>query len=257
MATSGHAMVDIDGTEAGGGTPMRPPVPYVLDFKDLPYSVKKRREPGCLPSCPNNRLASADTPTSHAGNMKTLLDGISGEAQDRELFGVMGASGSGKSTLLDVLAGQCDAQQQAADAGRPASPDAHHARDAAEFRLPRLLPTDRKRARMDALVNQLGLARTAETIICDEGHRGVSGDERRHMLIGTNIIHDPILLFLNEPTSGLDSASTFMVVQVLRHIARSGSVVVMTIHQSNARILSMLDGNSSDAKGIEDIERML
>jgi ABC-type multidrug transport system permease subunit len=58
--------------------------------------------------------------------------------------------------------------------------------------------------------------------------------------IGTDIIHDPILLFLDEPTSGLDSASAFMVVDVLRRIAQSGSVVVMTIHQPSARILDRL-----------------
>ncbi|TVU13603.1 hypothetical protein EJB05_40329, partial [Eragrostis curvula] len=59
--------------------------------------------------------------------------------------------------------------------------------------------------------------------------REVSGGERRSVSIGTDIIHDPILLFLDEPTSRLDSASAFMVVQLLRHIVQSGSVVIMII----------------------------
>ncbi|KAL6644844.1 hypothetical protein ACP70R_016452 [Stipagrostis hirtigluma subsp. patula] len=79
------------------------------------------------------------------------------------------------------------------------------------------------------------------TIIGDEGHRGVSGGERRRVSIGVDIIHDPIVLFLDEPTSGLDSTSAFMVVKVLQRIAQSGSVVVMSIHQPSYRILGLLD----------------
>ncbi|CAN6331211.1 unnamed protein product [Urochloa humidicola] len=273
MANSGHAVVDIDEAAGGGesgGQSMRPPaltpVPYVLNFADLSYSVKKGGGLGCLPSRPSNRLASADAPAAGpAGNTKTLLDGISGEARDGELFAVMGASGSGKSTLVDALAGRI--ARESLRGGVTLNGEPLHGRRlraisayvmqddllypmltvretllfAAEFRLPRALPPERKRARVDALVDQLGLSRAADTIIGDEGHRGVSGGERRRVSIGTDIIHDPILLFLDEPTSGLDSASAFMVVQVLRRIAQSGSVVIMTIHQPSARILGILD----------------
>ncbi|CAL4903174.1 unnamed protein product [Urochloa decumbens] len=274
MANSGQAVVDIDeaaGGGEGGGQAMRspalPPVPYVLNFTDLSYSVKKSGGLGCLPSRPSNRLASsADLPAaSPAENTKTLLDGISGEARDGELFAVMGASGSGKSTLVDALAGRI--ARDSLRGGVTLNGEPLHGRRlraisayvmqddllypmltvretllfAAEFRLPRALSPERKRARVDALVDQLGLSRAADTIIGDEAHRGVSGGERRRVSIGTDIIHDPILLFLDEPTSGLDSASAFMVVQVLRRIAQSGSVVIMTIHQPSARILGILD----------------
>jgi ABC-type multidrug transport system permease subunit len=69
----------------------------------------------------------------------------------------------------------------------------------------------------------------------------VSGGERRRVSIGTDIVHDPILLFLDEPTSGLDSTSAFMVVKVLQRIARSGSIVIMSVHQPSYRILTVLD----------------
>jgi ABC-type multidrug transport system ATPase subunit/ABC-type multidrug transport system permease subunit len=268
MANSGQAVVDID--EAGGEAmrpPALPPVPYVLNFTDLSYSVKKGGGLlGCLPSRPSNRLASADAPPAEpAGSTKTLLDGISGEACAGELLAVMGASGSGKSTLVDALAGRIARESLHGSVTLNSEPlqgrrlraiSAYVMQDdllypmltvretlhfAAEFRLPRALSPDKKRARVDALIDQLGLARAADTIIGDEGHRGVSGGERRRVSIGTDIIHDPILLFLDEPTSGLDSASAFMVVQVLRRIAQSGSVVIMTIHQPSARILGILD----------------
>ncbi|KAK8961580.1 ABC transporter G family member 20 [Platanthera guangdongensis] len=95
---------------------------------------------------------------------------------------------------------------------------------AAEFRLPRTLSHSKKKIRVEALIDQLGLRRAAGTIIGDEGHRGVSGGERRRVSIGIDIIHDPIILFLDEPTSGLDSTSAFMVVKVLQRIAQSGSI---------------------------------
>jgi ABC-type glutathione transport system ATPase component len=186
MAMAAHTVVDIDADEA---TQKLAPVPYVLNFTELSYSVKKGGGLGCLP---RNRLAS----TSREGNVKTLLDGISGEARDGELLAVMGASGSGKSTLLDALAGRIPRDSLRGGATLNGEPlhgrrlraiSAYVMQDdllypmltvretllfAAEFRLPRSLPADRKRARVDALVDQLGLARAADTIIGDEGHRG-------------------------------------------------------------------------------------
>ncbi|KAF3333578.1 ABC transporter G family member 20-like protein [Carex littledalei] len=113
----------------------------------------------------------------------------------------------------------------------------------AKFRLPRTLSASKKKAhtRVQALIDQLGLCAAANAIIGDEGHRGVSRRECRRVSIGTDIIHDPILLFLDEPTLGLDSTSAFMVVKVLRCIALSGSVVIMSIHQPSYRILGLLD----------------
>jgi ABC-type multidrug transport system ATPase subunit len=197
--------------------------------------------------------------------MKTLLDNISGEAREGEIMAVLGASGSGKSTLIDALAnrivkeslhGSVTLNGESLDSNLLKVISAYVMQDdllypmltveetlmfAAEFRLPRSLPTKEKKKRVQALIDQLGLRNAANTIIGDEGHRGVSGGERRRVSIGVDIIHDPIVLFLDEPTSGLDSTSAFMVVKVLQRIAQSGSVVVMSIHQPSYRILGLLD----------------
>lgn len=61
------------------------------------------------------------------------------------------------------------------------------------------------------------------------------------MSIGIDIIHKPSLLFLDEPTSGLDSTSAFSVVEKVKDIAGSGSIVLMTIHQPSFRIQMLLD----------------
>lgn len=69
----------------------------------------------------------------------------------------------------------------------------------------------------------------------------MSGGERRRVSIGVDIIHGPSLLFLDEPTSGLDSTSAHSVIEKVHHIARSGSTVILTIHQPSWRIQSLLD----------------
>lgn len=61
------------------------------------------------------------------------------------------------------------------------------------------------------------------------------------MSIGVDIIHGPSLLFLDEPTSGLDSTSAQSVIEKVHHIARSGSTVILTIHQPSSRIQLLLD----------------
>ncbi|XP_051199922.1 ABC transporter G family member 5-like [Lolium perenne] len=241
-----------------------PAVHFVLAFHDLTYSVKRSRR-----SLYRSRVEASDTgmgvPHGEGGGMNTLLDGISGEAREGEIMAMLGASGAGKSTLIDALAnriqrgslrGAVTLNGDALDSRLLRVISAYVMQDdllypmltvtetlmySAEFRLPRSLSASKKRSRVEALIDQLGLRAAANTIIGDEGRRGVSGGERRRVSIGIDIVHDPIILFLDEPTSGLDSTSAFMVVKVLRRIARSGSVVVMSIHQPSYRILGLLD----------------
>ncbi|XP_057513207.1 ABC transporter G family member 20-like [Actinidia eriantha] len=228
--------------------------PFILSFNNLTYSVKVGRKM-TLPSC--FRPATEHT--------KTLLNDISGEAREGEIMAVLGASGSGKSTLIDALAyriskeslkGTVTLNGEVLGSKLIKLISAYVMQDdllfpmltveetlmfSAEFRLPRSLSASKKKARVQALIDQLGLRNASKTVIGDEGHRGVSGGERRRVSIGIDIIHDPIVLFLDEPTSGLDSTSAFMVVKVLQRIAQSGSIVIMSIHQPSYRILNLLD----------------
>ncbi|URE03351.1 ABC-2 type transporter [Musa troglodytarum] len=231
------AMGEFDG--AGGGGLASRPLPIVLTFTSLSYSA--------------------------FSGSKTLLDSISGEAREGEIFAVLGASGSGKSTLIDALAnriareslrGSITLNDEKLDDQLLKVISAYVMQDdllfpmltveetlmfSAEFRLPRSLSASKKKSRVQALIDQLGLRSSAKTIIGDEIHRGVSGGERRRVSIGIDIIHDPIILFLDEPTSGLDSTSAFMVTKVLQRIAHSGSIVIMSVHQPSYRILCLLD----------------
>ncbi|KAF5742634.1 putative ATP-binding cassette transporter [Tripterygium wilfordii] len=249
-------------------------LPFVLNFNNLTYSVMVRRKmklPGFLrPRRHHSGLGAATSAEPIGGESlftrsKTLLNDISGEARDGEILAVLGASGSGKSTLIDALAnriakgslkGTVSLNNEVLESRMLKVISAYVMQDdllfpmltveetlmfSAEFRLPRTLSKSKKKARVQALIDQLGLRNAAKTIIGDEGHRGVSGGERRRVSIGIDIIHDPILLFLDEPTSGLDSTSAFMVVKVLQRIAQSGSIVIMSVHQPSYRILGLLN----------------
>ncbi|CAI5490031.1 unnamed protein product [Closterium sp. Naga37s-1] len=113
----------------------------------------------------------------------------------------------------------------------------------AEMNLPsRLFSRREKEARVERLLEILGLSHVANTIIGDENRRGVSGGERKRVAIGAHIVHDPKILFLDEPTSGLDSTNACRVVNILHDIAvQSHSIVVMVLHQPSFRILELVD----------------
>ncbi|XP_050210787.1 ABC transporter G family member 6-like [Mercurialis annua] len=233
-------------------------VPLILSFNNLTYNVNVRNK---------MRLSSIFRGAHESGptTTQTLLNDISGEARNGEILAVLGASGSGKSTLIDALAnriakgslkGTITLNNEVLESRMLKVISAYVMQDdllfpmltveetlmfAAEFRLPRSLSKSKKKMRVQALIDQLGLQNAAKTVIGDEGHSGVSGGERRRVSIGIDIIHDPVVLFLDEPTSGLDSTSAFMVVKVLQKIAQTGSIVIMSVHQPSYRILKLFD----------------
>ncbi|KAJ9676761.1 hypothetical protein PVL29_021996 [Vitis rotundifolia] len=220
-----------------------------LEFSNLSYSVPKKQK------------KDGTTITKEV----YLLNDLSGQAVRGEIMAIMGPSGAGKSTFLDALAGRIargSLEGSVKINGKPVSASymkmvsSYVMQDdqlfpmltvfetlmfAAEVRLPPSISRSEKRKRVFELIEQLGLQSATHTYIGDEGRRGVSGGERRRVSIGIDIIHKPPLLFLDEPTSGLDSTSAYSVVEKVKDIARSGSIVLMTIHQPSFRIQMLLD----------------
>ncbi|XP_057865112.1 ABC transporter G family member STR2-like [Cryptomeria japonica] len=202
-----------------------------------------------------------------------LLHKISGHAPKGSVTAVMGPSGAGKSTFLDGLAGRIASgslQGRVSMEGRLMSPSlikrtsAYVMQDdrlfpmltvyetlmyAAEFRLGEEVSYSEKQARVEKLIEQLGLTNARNTYIGNEEVRGVSGGERRRVSIGVDMIHGPALLFLDEPTSGLDSSSAHSVIEKVHDVAMAGSVVILTIHQPSHRILTLLDNLFILARG--------
>lgn len=112
---------------------------------------------------------------------------------------------------------------------------------AAQLKLPQEISDASKRNRVDEVIGALNLQKCADSRIGGALTRGISGGEAKRVAIGIELLTEPQLLFLDEPTSGLDSSTSYDVVSVLKSIARSGRLVVCTIHQPSADTLMLFD----------------
>ena len=94
------------------------------------------------------------------------------------------------------------------------------------------LTYDERMKRVEEVIKEFSLAKCADTVIGepDRGIKGISGGERKRTNIGVELVTDPQLIFLDEPTTGLDSHTAASVMETLRALARSGRTVVSSIH---------------------------
>jgi len=214
-----------------------------LVFKDLQYSVHSKKD---------KKL------------MIPLLKGVSGRAHPGEMCALMGASGAGKSTLLDVLAGRKNTGELLGDIlfnGAPRTltimksaayvmQDNVHIgvltvreslRFAAELRLKETLPAEAKEKRVQKILDMLGLEAVADTIVGDENTRGISGGQVKRLSIAVEIVSLPDLIFLDEPTTGLDSSIAYEVMAAVRNLANQNRTVVCTIHQPSPQTYLLFD----------------
>ena len=95
--------------------------------------------------------------------------------------------------------------------------------------------------RVDDIIKELRLNKCQNTKIGGPLIKGVSGGERKRCSIGVELITDPSLIFLDEPTTGLDSFTATSVCETLGELAASGRTVISTIHQPNSDIFEIFD----------------
>jgi ABC-type multidrug transport system ATPase subunit len=232
---------------------------FLLAFTDLTYCVRQPKQKTTrTQSFQSIKVQDVPCDIEKPPSSKILLSHVSGEAKQGEILAVLGPSGSGKSTLLDALANQIARESLQGSitlngeklksstllkviSAYVMQDDMLHSMltveetlmFAAKFRLPRTFSKEEKMDRVQVLIDQLGLRKAANTIIGDEGHRGISGGERRRVSIGVDIVHDPIILFLDEPLSGLDSASAYLVIKVHGYYYWLASNVLLTLLKCN------------------------
>ncbi len=100
---------------------------------------------------------------------------------------------------------------------------------------------EEKLERVDEVIKDLRLTKCQNTKIGGTLVKGISGGERKRTAIGVELITDPQLIFLDEPTTGLDSYTAASVMETLRALAASGRTVISTIHQPNTEIFDSFD----------------
>ena len=84
------------------------------------------------------------------------------------------------------------------------------------------------------MLNVLGLTKCADTYIGNNLIRGISGGERKRTSIGIELLSNPSIFFLDEPTTGLDSATSLQLIKLLNKLASKGRTIVTTIHQPSS-----------------------
>ncbi|KAK6138315.1 hypothetical protein DH2020_027899 [Rehmannia glutinosa] len=177
---------------------------------------------------------------------------------------IMGPSGSGKSTLLDSLAGRLsknvvmtgnillNGKKQRLDYGGVAYVTQEDVllgtltvREtltySAHLRLPTSMTKEEVKGIVEGTIMEVGLHDCADRQIGNWQSRGISGGEKKRLSIALEILVRPRILFLDEPTTGLDSAASFFVIQAIKNLARDGRTVISSIHQPSSEVFALFD----------------
>jgi ABC-type multidrug transport system ATPase subunit len=109
------------------------------------------------------------------------------------------------------------------------------------YRLPQDLPSSAKEERVSEIMRVLGLHHICESVVGSEEKRGISGGQKKRLSIGVEIIHMPEMIFLDEPTTGLDSAIAYEVMYAVRQIANQNRTILCTIHQPSKITFELFD----------------
>jgi ATP-binding cassette subfamily G (WHITE) protein 2 (PDR) len=79
---------------------------------------------------------------------------------------------------------------------------------------------------------------------------GLNVEQRKRLTIGVELAAKPeLLLFLDEPSSGLDSQTSWAILDLLEKLAKSGQAILCTIHQPSAMLFQRFDRLLFLAKG--------
>jgi len=207
-------------------------------------SAPKRRGGGPPPG-----MGAAGSPPSAAGAARgeiVALDCLDLEVRDGEFFGLLGPNGAGKTTTIGILTtrvkptsgtavvGGADVASQSVQVRQrigvvPQRPNPDRSLNAIENLLFHAayfgIHAATSLPRANQLLEQLGISDKAYAKV-DE----MSGGQQQRLMIARALIHEPQVLFLDEPTVGLDPQTRLSLWEILRGLHAEGRTIVMTTH---------------------------
>jgi ABC-2 type transport system ATP-binding protein len=187
-------------------------------------------------------IAAVDVRKSFDDNV--VLDGLELTVEPGTVFALLGPNGSGKTTTVNILATLLAADAgQVRVAGHDVAREADAVRDAigvtGQFSAVDDLLTGRENLRLMADLHHLArpdaegriaqlLARFELTDAADRTVSTYSGGMRRRLDLAMTLIGDPEIIFLDEPTTGLDPRSRRTMWDIVRDLASDGTTVFLT-----------------------------
>jgi energy-coupling factor transport system ATP-binding protein len=157
---------------------------------------------------------------------RPLLEGLDLRLPVGEPVLVAGRSGSGKTTLLELLAGlaEPDAQQRRWLCGLVFQFPERHFLGLTVAQELRLGHRRLEAERIEAVLEQVGLA----GLPAQQAPERLSGGQQRRLALAVQLLRDPQVLLLDEPTAGLDWAVRDEVLQLLLDLAKERALLVVT-----------------------------
>lgn len=174
------------------------------------------------------------------------VDGLSFTVKAGECYGLLGPNGAGKSTTLKMLLGltrptvgtveilglavpqesrQVRARLGVVPQNDALDPDFTVAENLRVFGRYFGLTARHTDSQMDALLDFAGLAGKHDASIGD-----LSGGMKRRLTLARALVNDPDILFLDEPTTGLDPQARHLIWERLKRLLKQGKTILLTTH---------------------------
>ncbi|NWR67086.1 ABCG5 protein, partial [Bucorvus abyssinicus] len=224
-----------------------------ISVQSVSYSVRERVGPWWNVS------------SYHKKWTRQILKDVSFHIESGQIMGILGNSGSGKTTLLDAISGRLrhkdkffgevyvNGRQLKKEQFRdcfsyvPQSDTLLSFLTVQESLTYTALLTLQKcsnnfiQKKVDAVMAELSLSHIADKIIGSHILVGISGGERRRVSIAAQLLQDPKVMLLDEPTTGLDCLTANQIVSLLSELAHRDRIVIVTIHQPRSELFRLFD----------------
>uniref|UniRef100_A0A0D9XAF4 ABC transporter domain-containing protein n=1 Tax=Leersia perrieri TaxID=77586 RepID=A0A0D9XAF4_9ORYZ len=194
-----------------------------------------------------------------------LLQDVSGAFRPGVLTALMGITGAGKTTLLDVLAGRktggyiegtikiagypkkqetfsrISGYCEQSDIHSPNLTVYESLQFSAWLRLPSNVKPRQRNMFIDEVMDLVELTGLKNAMVGIAGATGLSAEQRKRLTIAVELVASPSIIFMDEPTTGLDARAAAIVMRTVRKTVDTGRTVVCTIHQPSIEIFESFD----------------
>ncbi|CAH0407910.1 unnamed protein product [Chilo suppressalis] len=189
------------------------------------------------------------------GGIKTgvILKDVSFTTHSGEVTAILGSKGSGKRALLDVIARRVPSKGHILLEGVPLEEDQFNNTCALVRHSTKLLPGLTvqqtlalsltkisgylKSSKVKQVMADLALSQVANKCVTT-----ITKSEYRRLVIGVQLIRDPIILLLDEPTWDLDPLSTYLIISILSNAAKKyGTAIILTMEKPRSDVFPFLD----------------